>query len=666
MPRQPRPKRFDSQHHAIPDKANRILNVILIAFILVIIRIWHLAVVQYESRLEESRKPQRKTIVEPATRATIRDRFNIPLAVNKIHYQAAVLYSHLREIPSIAWEKDADGKRVRKWRRKEYIKQLSQLLAEELGLDAERIEDLIHAKASYYAQVPFVIKEDITEKEYYRLKMLEREWPGIYVRRLPQRCYPKERTAADVIGYMGAINRQEYEAILQEMRQLENGIVQFESGEEPEWPKGVANYAEARRRVKDLEEKAYSVHDYVGKAGIEAVFEQQLRGFYGKRSFYSDSRGNFLRELPGSRPPLSGYRILLTISAELQEYAEKLLAQNESIRLVRKCSLGTAKQTLVTLKHPWIKGGAIVVMDPQTGEVLTLASYPRFDPNDFIASGRPDLNREKKHHINRWFENEAHLAAIWDRQQPLERERYDDRQQAFYDEQRWLTWDHYLDFILPSDGALRKLFYQVTQLGQVYEVQQLADRALTLCAPANLYAVFNALYNGDIHIPYPVKMTGEEKQWLEKTLNSHGDELRLIRDRLSLYFDNLPQNYDKVLFVDICRLILDTGRISEDLIEEMQGQSINTYQEACGALVSVMSVVKEMSKGLYHDLDFKEWRASSEKEFLKQKRQQEKISKTYPKPYLDYLDQQENQMFQAFWEESKWKLLTAFLTGYLA
>lgn len=74
-----RRRRIDFQHHDIPTKANRILHFILVAIFLIIIRMWHLSVIQYDQRLEESQKPQRKSIIEPAVRATIRDRFNLPL-----------------------------------------------------------------------------------------------------------------------------------------------------------------------------------------------------------------------------------------------------------------------------------------------------------------------------------------------------------------------------------------------------------------------------------------------------------------------------------------------------------------------------------------------------------------------------------------------------------
>ncbi|WP_068471331.1 penicillin-binding transpeptidase domain-containing protein [Candidatus Protochlamydia phocaeensis] len=655
--------RLDLQHLDIPTKANRILHFILIALILIIMRVWHLAVIQYDQKLEESRKPQRKVVIEPATRATIRDRFNLPLAINRVHYQATILYSQLREIPSFVWQKDENGKRIKVFKRREYIHQLAELLARELNLDAERIEDLIHAKASYYSQVPFIIKEEVSEAEYYRLKMLEKDWPGIYMRRLPKRYYPRGRVAADIIGYMGAINRQEYEKILQEMKILEQLISEREDGIENELPEGIETTAQARKRLKDLEDKAYTIHDYVGKTGIEGVYEEQLRGFYGKKSFYSDSKGNFLRELPGSRAPLSGHRILLTISAELQEYAEQLLAQNEELRLVRKSGLGAIKKTILAQKHPWIKSGAVVVMDPYTAEILTLASYPRFDPNDFIASGQGEEQKQKKRRINRWFENEAYLADVWDQQQPLERERYDSLSQTFYDEQRPLSWPAYLDFILPAESPLRSAVNRITDLNQAIYLQRYVKELTSLYPDWDPYTIFNCLYTADEHEPYLQPAKASERQKQLAAFQIHQDQAKDIKKKLDAYLDRLPQNYDKVLLVDLCRLAVDEERFTPELLEYVGNNPLETYRKTTGSLIKLTALVKEFAKELFHDNDFREWRKNEEKNFLKVKRAEEKAAKTYPKPYLDYLDQYETHLFKAFWEHYRWDLLLVFLTG---
>lgn len=650
--RQQRSKRADLDYHTIPVKANRILHLILIAMCLIIVRVWHLSVIQYDQRLEESKKPQRKVVIESATRATIRDRFNLPLAINKISYQATILYSALKEIPPIAWETDETGKRVKRFKRREYIKKLSQLLGQELDLDAERIEDLIHAKASYYAQVPFVIKDEISESEYYKLKMLQRDWPGIHMASFPKRHYPRGRTAADIVGYMGAINRQEYEKILHEMKALEEYITQVERGVEAELPYGIDNLASAQKRLRDLEEKAYTIHDYVGKTGIEGVYEQPLRGFYGRRSYFSDSKGNFLWELPGSRASLPGHRVLLSISAELQEYAEQLLAQNEEFRIVRKSSLGLVKKTVQALKSPWIKGGAIVVMDPNNGELLTLASFPRFDPNDFISSGNSEEQQKKKKRINRWFENETYIAQMWNLQQPFEREKYLVEAEHFQDEQRLLTWPVYLDLVLPQNSDLRNQIGKITTIQQALNLLRGISQLNSLYPDQSLYTILNALYpNDQLEIKLGKKIAKLELD--ERALR--------IKNQLDPYFFTLDKNYDKVLLVDLVKLVIDDERFDEALGAEVGQFSLVEYRNATGAFVSIYEVVKELTRTYFHDQHFKSWRKCNEKEFLKQKRIEEKENRVYAKPYIDYLDKQEALLFDQFWNQQDWQLLKTFL-----
>ena len=157
----------------IPLKANKVLNVIFCILLLIGLRLWHLAAIQHDKKVEEAFLARKRTLIEPAARGTIRDRFNILLAANKIEYRVAIVYSQFREIPAVITEKDSQGNKKRRYVRREYIHKLSELVADIIGVDIERLEDVIHSHASQNNNIPLVIKKSLTEEEYFRLKLLE-------------------------------------------------------------------------------------------------------------------------------------------------------------------------------------------------------------------------------------------------------------------------------------------------------------------------------------------------------------------------------------------------------------------------------------------------------------------------------------------------------------
>ena len=340
-----RGKRRRGLQLSLPEKVNKMLNVILCIFILILLRLWHLSIMQHDQKVEEAKKTQRTTIYKSAERAAISDRFGNLMATNQVEYKASILYSPIRQVPHSIWKAGSDGKKKKKFLRKEYITALSQLLGQELNLEPEKIEDIIHAKAATLGNVPFVLKENISEASYFRLKALERQWPGIYVEHRAKRVYPYERTGSEVIGYIGAISREEYVAITEEMKGLRRYLSHFD-----EQKNSALTPEAAAERLKELEDMAYAVNDFVGKSGVEANFDEQLRGKRGKKIYLSDRRGNFIKELPGGEEPKGGAKLTLTVSAELQEYAEKLLIEHD-----QQVALSRSKEKLPD-KVPWMKG----------------------------------------------------------------------------------------------------------------------------------------------------------------------------------------------------------------------------------------------------------------------------------------------------------------------
>lgn len=631
-------------HLSIPDKANVILKVILGVFLLMLFKVANLSIFQHDRYLDASRQPRQKAVQETAKRGTIRDRYNIPLAINKVRYQAAVNYSEIREIPSVAWARDVEGKRVKVFKRKEHIKTLSELLARELSLDPQRVEDLIHSKAALYFHIPFVLKDDISEKEYYRLLMLEKDYPGILVRAVPKRDYPKNMLASDVIGYMGAINRQEFEEVISEMRNLRRFLRADEEGESYLIPEGFESTKEIRQRLQELEKRAYTINDYVGKGGVEGYFEEELRGFQGEKKYYSDAQGNLIWEYPGGRPPMSGERLLLTISSELQEYAEKLLVMNEDIR---------QKQEL-----PYILGGAIVAMDPNSGDVLALASHPRFDPNDYIHSGDPEKNRLKQNHLLQWLENEYYISQVWNGKRPLVRRIYQPELDREVDDEKWITWNTYLDTILPGDHPVKLQLLQIETIKEAIKFLSTFDRFQEICSEGDVKSVLDMLYSEQAEA-YSSRL----KEEATLIINKHSKEMKHIKSVFDSYFGEINHRYDRILFIDLVRLSINHQLFDSSWSQNIEAIKLKDFQSGEKALVVINDVVREISRGLFHSVDFQEWRAENEKAFLREKRDQEKKEKRYARPYIDYLDKQESSMFHLFWEENRMDLILSLLTG---
>lgn len=111
-----------------------------------------------------------------------------------------------------------------------------------------------------------------------------------------------------------------------------------------------------REEFTRLKHYGYSVNDLVGRDGIEGQYDDYLRGTYGGKQLEVDNRGREVSTL-GFKEPIAGKDIYLTIDLELQKFCDGMLSGRK---------------------------GAVIVMDPNTGAVLALASAPGYDPSIFI------------------------------------------------------------------------------------------------------------------------------------------------------------------------------------------------------------------------------------------------------------------------------------------
>jgi cell division protein FtsI/penicillin-binding protein 2 len=447
---------------SINQKANRILYVVFLGLTIICARLWYLCIMQHEARSQEANRTRRHLAVEPAMRGTIRDRFHIIMAANAIEYRVGIAWTPIQEIPRKIIE---NGEK--RLLRKEYVKALAAMLAKALNLSATHIEDIIYSHAVFSQSTPVIIKTGLTESEYYRLNGRAKDWPGLVVERSSKRVYPRGRIGCHVIGYTAPLNRKEFDRSLTDIRTLKEYVDGIERGEEKELPAGIPSFFAAKERLLALERRAYGLNDEIGKMGVEATFESQLRGLAGKKYFITNAFGEHLRETAGSTEPIPGKRLVLSLSSELQSWCEQLLAESEEDRAHR---LEHDQGRLANgAKNPFLRGGAIVAINPKTAEVIACASYPRFDPNDFVRSTPALCHPTTVSRTTRWLEGEPFIQKVWDLEWPLMREMIHETSVA--DKELWMTWDNFLSMVLPTGSPLIQLLPSRLTIGKLLQMQ---------------------------------------------------------------------------------------------------------------------------------------------------------------------------------------------------
>jgi len=130
-------------------------------------------------------------------------------------------------------------------------------------------------------------------------------------------------------------------------------------------------------QYEELKPLGYAPDAMVGKAGIELIAERYLSGRDGVKPYniwsVANEDGTFFSESIG-KDPVPGYDVRLTLDMPLQKVAQESLAR----------TIADIRANKTAQNFGDANAGAVVMLDVRTGAVLAMASYPYYDPNDFI------------------------------------------------------------------------------------------------------------------------------------------------------------------------------------------------------------------------------------------------------------------------------------------
>lgn len=191
---------------------------------------------------------------------------------------------------------------------------------------------------------PVPVATDVSEEVQWYLAEHADDFPTIAVERRSTRVYPYGAAAGNVLGYVGRITTERLKVA--------------QPGVDPD--SGVA--------------KTYQSNSTIGLAGVESTYEKELRGTPGVEMIEVDSKNRPVGT-SSYQAPKAGSDVQLHIDIDVQVRAEQSL-QDKLLRL-----RGT-NQRDGTLRNA--TAGSVVVLDPQSGGVVALATYPSYDPRDFV------------------------------------------------------------------------------------------------------------------------------------------------------------------------------------------------------------------------------------------------------------------------------------------
>ncbi len=213
-------------------------------------------------------------------------------------------------------------------------------LAHLLQLDEDEVLERLSSRR-YNPLRPVPIAFDVTPEIVFSVRENQELFRGVVAETLPVREYPHGALAAHLVGYLGEITQEE---------------------------------------LLDERYTGYSRGDLVGRGGLEQTYEADLRGTPGWRHLVVNARGSVL-DVHSEREALQGNDLVTTLDLDLQVAVEQLLA--DGILASREIRRDDGQLL------PSVAGSA-VVLDARTGGVLAMASFPSYDPREFVGGVSTD------------------------------------------------------------------------------------------------------------------------------------------------------------------------------------------------------------------------------------------------------------------------------------
>jgi penicillin-binding protein 2 len=302
------------------------LAVIVIAlFVALFARLWFLQVLAGDRFVELADSNRLRTVVVEAPRGSILSADGEELVRNRPALTISADRQQLLGLDGTPRNEAAIA----------VVDRLADLL--EISSD-EVLERLVSRRYSPFRPVPIAF--DVTPETVFAVREHQELFPGVVAETLPVREYPYGPVAAHALGYLNEITEQEL----------------------------------ADERFAD-----YRGGDLVGRDGVERSYEEELRGVAGQRVLVVNARGNVL-DVQSERDPIEGHDLVTTLDLDLQAATERLL--EDGILASRELERDDGELL------PSVAGSA-VVLDAQDARVLALASWPTYDPREFVGGLTP-------------------------------------------------------------------------------------------------------------------------------------------------------------------------------------------------------------------------------------------------------------------------------------